>query len=64
MQGYRTWIGIFITVLGSLGYGDLITETNANDLINLLTQLVGLVITIYGNWKAHSQIKVLGGYKK
>lgn len=64
MQGYKTWIGIFITVLGALGYGDLITQTDANNLINLLTQVIGIVLTVYGNWKAHSQIKALGGYSK
>jgi len=64
MQGYKTWLGILITILGALGYGDLITQTDANNLINLLTQVIGIVLTVYGNWKAHSQIKALGGYSK
>lgn len=64
MQGYKTIIGIIITFLGLIGWGDLISTEQASELINLLTQVFGLVFAIYGNYKAHKEIKTLGGYRK
>ena len=64
MNGYKTIIGIIITFLGLIGWGDLISEDQVSELVNLLTQVFGLALTVYGNYKAHKEIKTLGGYRK
>ena len=63
MQGYKTWTGIALAVLGLLGWGDLISSDQTAELTNLVTQLVGLVLAVVGNYKAHREIKSLGGYR-
>lgn len=63
MNGYKTWSGLLILFLGMLGWGDLISETQVADLVNGLTQLVGLTLSVYGNYKAHREIKAMGGYR-
>lgn len=59
MEGKKTWVGIIITVLGFLGLGDVIAQDQVGQAIDLIVQLVGIVITIYGNYKAHQKIKTL-----
>lgn len=63
MQGYKTWAGILLTALGALGWGDLISSTQVADLTNLVTEVLGILLSIYGNYKAHREIKALGGYR-
>ena len=63
MQGYKTWTGIIITILGLFGWGGLISEAQLGDLISWTSQIVGLILTVYGNYKAHREINKLGGYK-
>lgn len=60
LDGYKTWIGIAITVLGWLGWGDLINAGQLTDIFNLTTQLVGILVTVYGNYRAHQTIATLG----
>jgi len=59
LEGYRTLIGIGLTVLGLLGYGDLISAEQVGDVINGLTTLVGIAYSIYGNIQAHRKIGAL-----
>lgn len=59
LEGKKTWIGIIITVLGYLGLGQLISADQVGTLIDLGVQLVGIVVTVYGNYKAHQKIKNL-----
>lgn len=63
MQGYKTWTGLIIAFLGLFGWGDLISEEQTGELINLVTQFIGLILAIYGNYKAHREIKAMGGYR-
>jgi len=63
MQGYKTWSGLLLVVAGAFGWGDLVSSDQASDLISAVTQLVGIVLAIYGNYKAHLEIKALGGYR-
>lgn len=64
MQGYRTWIGIVIAVLGLFGWGDLVNEEQLSELVNLISQVIGLIVIILGNYFSHREIKAKGGYRK
>lgn len=63
LQGSRTWLGILLTVLGLLGWGDLVSSDQVAELTNGITQLVGIALAVFGNYKAHREIKSLGGYR-
>lgn len=52
LSGYKTYIGLAITLLGALGLGSLISEEEAGKAVNLIIELVGLGIAIYGRIKA------------
>ena len=62
MQGYKTYSGLVVVFLGWLGVGDFVSEEKVGEIINLTVQLVGLIVAVYGNIKAHRQIAKLGGY--
>lgn len=62
MEGSRTWVGLGLLFLGMFGLGDLVSSDQAAHLLNAAADIVGLLIAIYGNYKAHKQIKKLGGY--
>jgi len=57
--GYKTYIGLVISILGLFGLGDLITADQLGQVIDLVLQLVGTLIAIYGNFKAHKKIDKL-----
>lgn len=59
MQGYKTWTGLIITVLGALGIGNLFGSENVAAIVDTVAQLVGLILAAYGNYKAHQKIKEL-----
>jgi len=63
LRGYKTIIGIILTILGLFGYGELISSDQVAQGIDLITQLVGLALTVYGNYKAHVEISAMGGYR-
>ena len=63
LDGKKTWIGIIITILGFFGLGYLVNGQQLGELINAGLQIVGLVMTIYGNHKAHRELKARGGYR-
>ena len=52
LQGYKTFIGIGIALLGALGLGEIISSDEAMGAVDLVAQLVGLVIAVYGRIKA------------
>ena len=52
LQGYKTFIGIGIALLGALGFGSFISEEEAGHAVNLIIELVGLGIAVYGRIKA------------
>ena len=62
LQGKKTYLGLVVIFLGWLGIGDWISEEQVGEAINLIVQLVGIVVAVYGNHKAHKQIAKLGGY--
>ncbi len=61
LQGYKTWIGIALTLLGTLGVYDKlgIAQDQVAKLIELASQFVGLAITIYGNYDSHKRLSEL-----
>ena len=63
MQGYKTWVGLIVAFLGFFGWSDLISEGQLSELTNLTTQIVGLILAVYGNYHSHREIKALGGYR-
>lgn len=61
MNGYKTWTGLIITLLGSLGIAQSFGNDQLTQLIDALFQLGGIVFAMYGNYKAHKKIKELQG---
>ncbi len=59
LKGYKTWIGLALVAVGYFGLTKYITPDQVDELVKLLTQLVGLGIAVYGNWKSHQKIKEL-----
>lgn len=59
MEGYKTWTGILITILGMFGVGYLVNADQLGSVINAVVQIVGVVVTVYGNYKAHQKISEL-----
>lgn len=61
LQGYKTWIGLVLTILGAVGiFGKIgITQEEVSQIIDVAMQLAGLVLASYGNFKAHQKIKEL-----
>ncbi len=52
LEGYKTFVGIGIALLGALGLGELISEDEAMVAVDLIAQLAGLAIAVYGRIKA------------
>lgn len=63
MKGYRTLAGLILIIVGWLGLGEFVTEAQIGEFVDLAVQLVGILVAIYGNYKAHREIKALGGYR-
>lgn len=63
MQGSRTWAGLIIIIFGWVGLSDIVTEGQVSTIIDIVMQLVGMAIAIYGNYRSHREIKALGGYR-
>ena len=61
LDGYKTWIGLAVTILGFLHLGYLVNADQLGNLINAVLQIVGLVTAVYGNYKAHQKIAALSG---
>jgi len=52
LDGKKTYISLALVLLGAFGYGDLITEGELAEIVNLVTQLIGAVGAIYGRYDA------------
>ena len=64
MQGYKTITGLVVIILGFLGLGEFISETQVGTFFDLLFQMIGIILAIYGNYRSHREIKALGGYRE
>ena len=63
IRGYKTYAGLLVMFLGMLGLSDLVSPEQSETLVKLITSAVGLGIALYGNYKAHKEIKAMGGYR-
>lgn len=61
MEGYKTWIGLIVTVMGMLGLGYLVSADQIAQFIDLILKVVGIAMAVYGNYKAHQKIAQLKG---
>jgi hypothetical protein len=61
LQGYKTWIGLIMTILGTLGLFEKlgVSQDQVSKIIDAGMQLFGLVYAAYGNWDAHRRLKEL-----
>ena len=58
LQGSKTWIGIAITFLGVVGFYEKtgISSEQAGQILDSLFQIVGLLISAYGNYDVHKRL--------
>lgn len=52
MNGYKTYTGIAIVVLGWLGLANLVSEGELAAAIDNGIQLFGILVAVYGRYKA------------
>ena len=52
LQGYKTWIGLALTLLGLTGVYKYVTQDQIAQLLDLASQIIGLAVAIYGNYDA------------
>lgn len=51
LKGYKTYTGIAITFLGLLGAGSIISPEEFEKAVNLVMELIGLIIAVYGRMR-------------
>lgn len=56
INGYKSYIGIVMTILGAVGIFKYITPDNLSTIINDGFQIAGLIVTIIG--VVHKDIKL------
>lgn len=59
LQGYKTWIGLILTLLGFTGMYKYVTQDQVAQMLDLASQIIGLGIAIYGNYEVHKRLKEL-----
>lgn len=52
MEGKKTYIGLAITVLGILGFGEIISEGELTAVVDAVLQLAGIALSVYGRFVA------------
>lgn len=52
LNGYKTYTGLVIVILGWLGIGSLFTEGEITNLVDSAIQLFGVIMAWYGRYKA------------
>jgi len=66
LEGYKTWSGIILTIVGLIGLPSWISEGQLSSLLESLFVILGILVSVYGNYKSHKQIgslKKLAGIK-
>jgi len=62
MNGYKTYIGIIVTIVGATGLAKYITPEQLTTILNNVFEIVGIVVTIVG--AIHKDIKISNAKKK
>ncbi len=52
LDGKKTYIGLAVTLAGVFGVFKYVTEGDLTTTLNTLAEVIGLVIAIYGRYKA------------
>lgn len=59
MDGYKTYAGLVITILGMFHLGDIFGSEQIANFVNVGFEFAGAIIALVGNWHAHEKIKDL-----
>lgn len=57
LEGKKTYISVAVLIIGLIGAGDFITESDVSGLINAAMQIIGIVGAIYGRYDASRRYK-------
>jgi hypothetical protein len=57
LEGKRTFISLAIILAGTLGIGDLFTEGEVAQIVDVIFQIVGLAGAVYGRLNAKKMYK-------
>lgn len=52
MKGYRTYTGLAITLFGVLGLTKYITTEELNNVVQLVFEVAGILLSVYGRYQA------------
>ena len=50
LEGKKTYIGLAIAILGIMGLGNYISETETAILLNSSFEIIGILIAVYGRF--------------
>jgi hypothetical protein len=56
LEGKKTFIGLGVLLIGALGLANIISPEEWEKGVNLILELVGLVIAVYGRIKAKGPV--------
>ena len=52
LQGRKTYLGLAVVLLGVFGFGGLVSEEELSHSVDLVLELVGIVLAVYGRFVA------------
>jgi hypothetical protein len=56
LQGYKTWLGLLITVIGVTGISKYVTGDQIAQVADAAEKIVGIALAIYGNFQVHKRL--------
>jgi hypothetical protein len=59
LQGYKTYLGILITVIGVTGLSKYVTGDQISQIADAVEKIAGIALAIYGNYDAHRRLQEL-----
>lgn len=57
LNGYKTYLGLVVALLGVAGLGDIVSEQELSQVIDSIISIVGLAIATYGRYDAGRRMK-------
>ena len=52
LDGYKTYVGIIVTLAGSFGVTNLVSSSDLTTTLNTIVTLVGAALALYGRYAA------------